>query len=215
MTPTPVTTAVLISGSGSNLQALIDFERAGTCPYRIDLVIANQACAGGIERARQAGVTVQLIEHRAFDSRAAFDAAIDAALRAHAIEMVCLAGFMRILTAGFIEGWQGRMINIHPSLLPSFRGLHTHKQALDAGVTIHGCTVHLVVPDLDAGPILAQAAIPVMPGDTPQSLAERLLPREHRLLPATAARLARQLRGLPDSLPANTDAELFSPATGR
>jgi phosphoribosylglycinamide formyltransferase 1 len=199
-----IRTAVLISGSGSNLQALMDAAKAPDCPYEIVLVISNRAEAGGLARAQAAGIKALTIAHKAFDTREAFDAAIDVALRAARIELVCLAGFMRILTADFIGRWTGRLINIHPSLLPSFRGLHTHQQALDAGVKLHGCTVHHVVPELDAGPIIAQAALPVLPDDTPETLAARLLPLEHKLYPEAAKAVANSILDQPTiSLPAN------------
>jgi phosphoribosylglycinamide formyltransferase-1 len=175
--------AVLISGRGSNMTSLIEAARAPDFPAEIALVLSNRADAAGLERAAADGIATATIPHRGFPDRAAFDARIDAALRDYAIDLVCLAGFMRILTPGFVEAWSGRMINIHPSLLPLFRGLHTHQQALDAGVRIHGCSVHFVVPELDAGPIIAQAAVPVRPRDTEEALAARVLREEHRLYP--------------------------------
>jgi phosphoribosylglycinamide formyltransferase 1 len=181
--------AVLISGGGSNLQALIEAARDPAYPAVISRVIANVAGVKGLERAAAAGIPTQVIDHKAYPSRDAFDAALDADLRAHGTEIVALAGFMRILTPGFVAGWRGRMLNIHPSLLPSFKGLHTHQRALDAGCLIHGCTVHLVEPELDDGPILAQAAVPVLPGDTAESLAARVLVQEHRIFPAALAAL--------------------------
>jgi phosphoribosylglycinamide formyltransferase 1 len=181
--------AVLISGGGSNLQALIDAARDPSYPAQIVRVISNVAGVKGLERAQQAGIATQVIDHKAYPSREAFDAALDADLRAHAVEIVALAGFMRILTPGFVAGWRGAMLNIHPSLLPSFKGLHTHQRVLDAGCLIHGCTVHLVEPALDDGSILAQAAVPVLAGDTADSLAARVLSQEHRIYPAALAAL--------------------------
>lgn len=184
--------AVLISGSGSNLQALLDAAAAPDYPAEIVLVISNRPSAGGLQRAKNAGVPTQVIDHKAYDSREAFDAALDTALRAARPDAVCLAGFLRVLTAGFVEGWAGRILNIHPSLLPLFKGLRVHRQALEAGVRVTGCTVHLVTPELDDGPIIGQAAVPVFPGDTEEDLADRVLTVEHELFPLA---LARHLRG--------------------
>jgi len=174
---------VLISGRGSNLQALLDACADPAFPAEIALVISNVATAQGLERAERAGIPTKVIDHKQFPTRAAFDAVMDEALRAAGIELVCLAGFMRLLSDGFVEGWQGRMINIHPSLLPSFKGMHTHAQALAAGVKRHGCTVHYVTPALDDGPTIAQAEVPVLEGDTEETLAARVLEAEHRLYP--------------------------------
>ena len=174
---------VLASGRGSNLAALIETDADPAYPAEIALMIANIRGAAALARAEAAGIPTQLIEHRAFDSRAGFDAALDRALRTAGIELVCLAGFMRLLTPGFVEAWRDRMINIHPSLLPAFPGLDTHARALAAGVKIAGCTVHFVRHETDTGPILAQAAVPVLPGDTPDTLAARVLEAEHRIYP--------------------------------
>lgn len=174
---------VLVSGRGSNLQALLDACADPAFPAEIVLVISNVPGAYALERAATAGVPTQVIPHKQFASREDFDAAMDAALRAAGVEIVCLAGFMRLLTKGFVEGWAGRMINIHPSLLPSFKGLHTHERAIEMGVKLHGCSVHLVTPDLDDGPILVQAAVPVLAGDTPDALAARVLEQEHKAYP--------------------------------
>lgn len=176
-------TAVLISGSGSNLQALIDAAAKPDYPARIHLVISNKPDAYGLERAKKAGIPTAILDHRGYSTREDYDAALHALLQKHETEIVCLAGFMRILTAGFTAEWQGRMLNIHPSLLPSYRGLHTHARALADGVRIHGCTVHFVVPELDAGPIIAQAAVPVLATDTEDSLAARVLEKEHIIYP--------------------------------
>ncbi len=174
---------VLISGSGTNLQALLDAAANPAYPVGIATVISNKADAYGLRRAEAAGVPVRVVDHKGYADRAAFDAALDAALRAAGCEIVCLAGFMRILTAGFVEAWRGRMINIHPSLLPAFRGLDAQGQALRAGVRIAGATVHFVVPEMDAGPIIAQGAVPVLPEDDAGALAARILTVEHRIYP--------------------------------
>jgi len=178
-----VRTGVLVSGGGTNLQALIDAASDPGFPAEIVLVISNRPDAGALDRADKAGIATRVIRHGDYDGRAPFDAALDEALRAANCDIVCTAGFMRILTAGFVEGWRGRMINIHPSLLPAFPGLNTHQRALDASARIAGCTAHLVIPDLDAGPILAQAAVPILAGDTADSLAARVLTQEHRIYP--------------------------------
>lgn len=181
---------VLISGGGSNLQALIDAAADPAYPAEIVLVISNRADAFGLERAARAGIPAKVIDHTRFTDRETFDRETDAALREAGCEIVCLAGFMRILTPAFVEGWQGRMLNIHPSLLPSFKGLHVQRQALEAGVKIAGCTVHLVTPDLDDGPILEQAAVPVLDDDDESSLSARILEQEHRIYPRALAALA-------------------------
>ena len=180
---TKLKAAVLISGRGSNLQALIEACSQGDFPAEIVLVIANVANADGLQHARSAGIPVAVIPHRDFDSREAFDHAVDARLREAQTDLVCLAGFMRILSEEFVRKWQGWLINIHPSLLPSFKGTEVHEQAIDAGVRISGCTVHYVVPELDSGPAIAQAAVPVHPDDNPERLAARILEVEHRLYP--------------------------------
>ncbi len=185
-----VRVAVLISGRGSNMVALLEAARDPAYPAEIVLVLSNNPEAEGLTRAAAAGIPTQAIYHRAYPDRASFDAAVDASLREARTELVCLAGFMRILTDGFVEGWAGRMLNIHPSLLPLFKGTHTHAQALAAGVRLHGCTVHFVVPELDAGPIVAQAAVPVHQGDDPDSLAARVIVQERRLYPAALAMVA-------------------------
>jgi phosphoribosylglycinamide formyltransferase-1 len=170
----------LISGRGSNLQALLD---AG---LPVSGVISNVAGARGLELAAARGVATRVVEHRAFASREAFDAALGAEIDRFAPRLVALAGFMRVLTAGFVERYASRMLNIHPSLLPAFPGLDTHARALAAGVKVHGCTVHFVSSELDHGPIVAQAAVPVRPGDTPGSLAARVLRQEHVIYPRAA-----------------------------
>jgi phosphoribosylglycinamide formyltransferase-1 len=174
---------VLISGRGSNLQALIDACAAPDYPAEIVLVLSNRADALGIERARRAGLKTTVIPHRDFAARESFEVALDGALREAGAEFVCNAGFLRILTPWFVERWRDRQINIHPSLLPAFPGLHTHERALAAGVRFSGCTVHFVRPAMDEGPIIAQAAVPVLPGDDAETLAARVLAAEHRLFP--------------------------------
>jgi phosphoribosylglycinamide formyltransferase-1 len=178
-----VKVGVLISGRGSNLKALIEACADPAFPAAIALVISNKADAGGLEYARAAGIPCKVISHRDYPTREAFDAGLDRALREAGVELVCNAGFMRILSDGFVAAWHDRQLNIHPSLLPSFKGLHVHERVLEAGVRITGATVHFVRPAMDEGPIVAQAAVPVLPGDTPDSLAARVLEAEHRLYP--------------------------------
>ncbi len=182
--------AVLISGRGSNMVSLIEAARAPDYPAEIVLVIANKPQAGGLERAKAAGIATSVIEHRAYPTRDAFDAAMQAELERAQIDIVCLAGFLRLLTPGFVNRWHGRMLNIHPALLPSFKGLDTHARALAAGVRIHGCTVHFVVPEMDAGPIIAQAAVPVADDDTEATLSARVLAQEHVIYPLALMRVA-------------------------
>jgi len=182
--------AVLISGRGSNMISLIEAARAPDYPAEIVLVIANKPQAGGLEHAKAAGIATCVIEHRAYPTRDAFDAAMQVELERAQIDIVCLAGFLRLLTPGFVNRWQGRMLNIHPALLPSFKGLDTHARALAAGVKIHGCTVHFVVPEMDAGPIIAQAAVPVADDDTEEALGARVLAQEHIIYPLALMRVA-------------------------
>jgi phosphoribosylglycinamide formyltransferase-1 len=174
---------VLISGRGSNLQALLDACAEPTFPAEIVLVVSNKAEAPGLERAVRAGVPTRIVARRDYPDRAACDAAMTAALEAAGVELVCLAGFMRLLSEAFVDHWRDRMINIHPALLPLFPGLDTHASALQAGVKLHGCTVHFVRFEMDSGPIIGQAAVPVLPGDDADSLAARVLEAEHRLYP--------------------------------
>ncbi|HVJ55779.1 MAG TPA: phosphoribosylglycinamide formyltransferase [Aliidongia sp.] len=174
---------VLVSGFGSNLQALIDQCAQPDFPAEIVTVISNKPGAGALDRAARAGIASRVIRHQDFPDRASFDQALDAALRADRVELVCLAGFMRVLTAEFVTAWQDRILNIHPSLLPAFRGLDTHRRALEAGVRFHGCTVHIVRPDLDDGPILVQGIVPVRPDDDESTLAARILELEHQAYP--------------------------------
>jgi phosphoribosylglycinamide formyltransferase 1 len=176
--------AVLISGRGSNMTALIEAAEADDYPAAIVLVVSNRADAAGLQRARAEDIATVVVDHRPFgDDREAFERALDAELQRHRIDIVCLAGFMRLFTKNFVERWRGRMLNIHPALLPQFKGLDTHRRALAAGVKEHGATVHFVVPEMDAGPIVAQQAVAVREGDTEESLAARVLAVEHRLYP--------------------------------
>jgi phosphoribosylglycinamide formyltransferase-1 len=177
-------TAILISGRGSNMQALVSAARAADYPAEIVLVASNRPEAAGLRWADAQGLATLAIDHKAFASRAAFEATLQNALEGAGVELVALAGFMRLMMPEFVERWRNRMINIHPSLLPSFKGLHTHEQALAAGVRITGCTVHFVRPEMDTGPIIAQAAVPVLSGDTPEILAARVLDAEHILYPS-------------------------------
>lgn len=170
---------ILISGRGSNMQALL----AANLDCRIAAVVSNRADAGGLEIARQHGIPTAVIAHKDHPDRESFDAALADAIDGYAPDFVILAGFMRILTANFVSHYQGRLINIHPSLLPSYTGLHTHARALQDGVKIHGCTVHFVTADLDHGPVIIQAAVPVLPDDTEHSLSARVLHEEHRIFP--------------------------------
>jgi phosphoribosylglycinamide formyltransferase-1 len=184
-----VRTAVLISGRGSNLAALLAAAADPAYPAEITLVLSNRPDAPGLTLARDAGVRTVALAHADYESRKAFDRAMHGALEAHGTEFIAMAGFMRLLSPWFCAAWQGRLINIHPALLPSFRGLDTHARALAAGVKIHGCTVHHVVPEVDAGPIIGQAAVPVLPDDTEATLAARVLAAEHRLYPLALARV--------------------------
>lgn len=199
--------AALISGRGSNLRALLAAAAAADYPAVIALVVSNVPEAPGLAIAAAAGVPTLVVDHRRFArDRAAHEAAVQAALDGAGAELVCLAGYMRLLTPYLVRLWQGRMLNIHPSLLPAFPGLHTHERALAAGVKLHGCTVHLVTEATDEGPILAQAAVPVLPDDDAERLAARVLAAEHRLYPAA---LAAFIRGV--MRPAAAEAALFNP----
>lgn len=175
--------AVLISGRGSNMAALLEACADPAFPAEIVAVISNRPGAAGLARAEAAGIPTLVIDHRAHPGRQDFEAALTAALEKAGAELVCLAGFMRLLTPGFVDRWAGRLVNIHPSLLPAFKGLHVHEQALAAGVRVTGCTVHYVTAEMDDGPIIVQAAVPVMPGDTPDALAARVLAAEHKAYP--------------------------------
>lgn len=175
--------AILISGRGSNMASLIAATRDPAYPVEIVLVVSNRPDAAGLARAAEAGIATAIVDHKAHPDRASFEAALAAVLARETIDLICLAGFMRIFTDGFVQSWAGRMLNIHPSILPLFKGRHPHRQALEAGCRIHGCTVHFVVPELDSGPIVAQAAVPVLADDTEESLSLRVLAEEHRLYP--------------------------------
>ena len=210
--------AVLISGRGSNMEALMRTQQRPGCPYEIVAVISNVPEAKGLQTAQEAGIATAVVDHTRFDSREAFEEVLHETLLVFAADLVACAGFMRIMTEGFVNRWLGRMLNIHPSLLPLFRGLHTHRRALEAGVRLHGATVHFVTPELDGGPIIIQAAVPVLPDDTEEALAARVLRTEHRIYPAAlwqvAAGRARLENGkaVVDDWPADEEAALFSPA---
>jgi phosphoribosylglycinamide formyltransferase-1 len=205
---TPV--GILISGRGSNMEALIAAARDPAFPARIALVLSNRPDAAGLATARLAGIPAEAIDHRTFGGdRAAHEAALHERLIAAGVGIVCLAGYMRLLTPYLVDAWSERMLNIHPSLLPAFTGLHTHARALAAGVKLHGCTVHLVTHDMDEGPILAQAAVPVLDGDTEDRLAGRVLRQEHALYPAALAAL------LSRGAPAPAESSLANPLPWR
>ncbi len=174
---------ILISGRGSNMQAIVEAASAEKWPVRIAAIISNRPDSTGLEWARSRGIATQVVNHRDFPSREAFDAALAAAIDSHKPDAVALAGFMRVLTEDFVTRYEGRLVNIHPSLLPAFPGLHTHRQALEYGVKLHGCTVHFVTARVDHGPIIAQAAVPVLESDDEPSLAARVLEQEHRIFP--------------------------------
>jgi phosphoribosylglycinamide formyltransferase-1 len=183
--------AVLISGRGSNMAALIEAAKDKTYPAEIALVISNRPDAGGLLVAQASGIATEVVDHTVYSKdRAAFERALQAVLEKNRIDIVCLAGFMRLLTAGFIKQWQHRILNIHPALLPAFKGLDTHRRALEAGVKVHGATVHFVVPEMDSGPIIAQAAVNVRPGEIEEKLAARVLEVEHQIYPLALKLLA-------------------------
>lgn len=181
---------ILISGRGSNMQALLEADYPDAAEVEFVCVISNKASARGLSIAAARGVRTEVLEHPAFPDRASFDAALAARIDAHRPDLVVLAGFMRVLSESFVRHYENRLINVHPALLPAFPGLDTHARALAAGVKVHGCTVHFVTPEVDAGPIIAQAAVPVLPDDTPQTLAERVLRQEHRIYPLVLGWLA-------------------------
>jgi phosphoribosylglycinamide formyltransferase 1 len=204
-------TAILISGRGSNMQALAAAARAADFPAEIVLVVSNRPDAAGLEWATANGLATLAIDHMAHATRAAFESTLQDALDAANVELVALAGFMRLMTPAFVRHWRDRMINIHPSLLPSFKGLHTHEQALAAGVRIAGCTVHFVRAEMDTGPIIAQAAVPVLSGDTPATLAARVLEAEHTLYPAALRLVASgQVRCQDDKIVMSEDVKTIS-----
>lgn len=201
---------VLISGGGSNLQALIDAAKKGAA-YRIVGVISNKADAHGLVRAEQAGIATAILDHRDFADRDSFDTALAALIDTFQPGLIVLAGFMRILTPDFVRHYAGRMLNIHPSLLPKYQGLNTHARALEAGDTEHGCSVHFVTEELDGGPVIAQARVAVLPGDAPQDLADRLLLQEHRLYPAVVQWFATRRLRWQDAGPLFDDQPLTTP----
>ncbi len=182
--------AVLISGRGSNMRALIEAARAADYPAGIVRVISNRPDAGGLAHAAEAGIATDVVDHKAFLGRDKFEAELDRRLKDAEVELICLAGFMRLLTSRFVDAWKDRLINIHPSLLPAFPGLDTHARALAAGVRFTGCTVHFVRTEMDAGPIIVQAAVPVLPGDDEEGLAARVLEAEHHAYPLALALVA-------------------------
>jgi phosphoribosylglycinamide formyltransferase 1 len=183
--------AILISGRGSNMAALIEAAKAKDYPAEIVIVLSNQPDAEGLSRARDAGIATAVVDHRTFGAdRAAFERAVDDTLRTYRVELICLAGFMRLLTSWFINHWSGRVLNIHPALLPEFKGLDTHRRALAAGAKRHGATVHFVVEETDSGPIISQQSVPVLEGDTEATLAARVLEVEHRIYPEALRQVA-------------------------
>ncbi len=189
-----VRTVILISGRGSNMRALIRAAQASNFSAEIVLVLSDQPGAAGLAAARNDGVAAETVNFASYPGKAAFEAALSARLDEARAEIVCLAGFMRVLSAGFVERWRGRLLNIHPSLLPDLRGLHTHQRAIATGLAEHGCTVHFVTAELDAGPIIAQARVPVLAGDDAETLAERVLNEEHRIYPQALDAVAHSLR---------------------
>lgn len=215
-------TVVLISGSGSNLQSFIDAQAAGRLPIDLRAVVSSRADAFGLTRARRAGIPAEVLAPRDYPTREAYDTALEELLAGYRPELVVLAGFMRILTGEFVTRHEGRLVNVHPSLLPAFRGLHTHRRALEAGVAEHGCSVHYVTPELDAGPVILQARVPVLPGDTPERLQERVQAQEHRVYPLAVRWIAEGrvalrdgrvwLDGAPLDTPPVLDAPLPDPA---
>ncbi|MCH8202400.1 MAG: phosphoribosylglycinamide formyltransferase [Proteobacteria bacterium] len=198
---------VLISGRGSNLEALIKATQAADYPAEIVLVISNRPGAKGLEHAHAGGIASQVIDHTAYADRATFEQALDKALRAKGVELVCLAGFMRILNADFVNAWRNRLINVHPSLLPAYKGLHTHQRVIEDGARLTGCTVHFVRPETDDGPIIIQAAVPVLTDDTEETLAARVLAYEHKVYPEAVRLIAEgatRVRGHRVQIPAAT-----------
>jgi phosphoribosylglycinamide formyltransferase-1 len=220
LSPPRKRTAILISGRGSNMRALIEAARDPAYPAEIALVLSNRPDASGLAFARAQGIAVAVVDHKIFAGREEFERSMQALLEVHRIELICLAGFMRVMTPWFVGQWQGRMLNIHPALLPAFRGLDTHARALSEGVKVHGCTAHFVVPALDEGPILAQAAVPVLDQDTPESLGRRVLAQEHVIYPQALARVAGGLISVQgnrvfDAAPVLEPAALVMPPLGK
>jgi phosphoribosylglycinamide formyltransferase-1 len=204
--------AVLISGRGSNMTALIEAARAPDYPAEIAFVLSNAPNAKGLEVAQAAGVEAMALDHKKFPDRESFERAMQGELESRDIDILCLAGFMRLLTPWFVRGWEGRMLNVHPALLPAFKGLQTHERALEAGVKIHGCTVHLVTAGMDEGPILAQAAVPVRDGDTPAALGARVLALEHVIYPRVLRALALGDLRTPGAHAAEAEGLIVAPA---
>lgn len=204
--------AVMISGNGSNLQALIDATHKESFPAEIVLVISNKADAHGLNRAEDAGIPTEVVKHGDYESREKYDDALHALLKKYNADYVCLAGFMRLLSTTFVEKWEGKMINIHPSLLPAFKGLDVHRQAIDAGVRFTGCTVHFVVPEMDSGPIIVQAAVPVKKDDDEESLKERVHQAEHKIYPLALKWLAAGKLKI-DGQRVEVDENILSPET--
>jgi phosphoribosylglycinamide formyltransferase 1 len=205
-------TAIFISGRGSNMRSLVEAAKAPDYPAEIALVLSNRPEAEGLVFAKSQGIATAAVDHKIYAGRDEFEKSVQVLLDLHRIELICLAGFMRLLTAHFVRAWEHRLINIHPALLPAYRGLHTHERALADGVKIHGCTVHFVVPEMDQGPIIAQAAIAVLDDDTPDTLAARVLAQEHLIYPAALARVASgkvQISG--NRTRGETSAQDFSP----
>ncbi|MGW8205833.1 MAG: phosphoribosylglycinamide formyltransferase [Hyphomicrobiaceae bacterium] len=213
---TKMRVGILISGRGSNMMSLIEAARATDYPAEIVIVISNRPNAGGLAKAREAGIPTVVIDHKEYATRMAFEAKLHQALLDAQVDLICSAGFMRMLTGGFVDRWKNRQLNIHPSLLPSFPGLDTHDRALREGVRIHGCTVHFVRLEMDTGPIVAQAGVAVMPGDTPDTLAARVLETEHKLYPHALRLVASGAVRVQDediafAPPTDTPPPLFSP----
>ncbi|GHE52582.1 phosphoribosylglycinamide formyltransferase [Camelimonas fluminis] len=205
---------VLMSGRGSNMEALLAAASDPAFPAEIALVMSNNADAGGLATAARQGVTTAVVDHRPYGKdRESFERALDARMRDAGVDLVCLAGFMRVLTPVFVGAWDGRLLNIHPSLLPAYTGLHTHERALNDGVRVHGCTVHFVTPVLDVGPIIAQAVVPVVSGDDPDALAARVLRQEHQLYPRALELIASGAAWLENGRVAYRDAAAAARAT--
>lgn len=210
---------VLISGGGTNLQALLDAAADPDCAYEIGIVLSNNPDAGGLQRARDAGVPAHAVNHRDYETREEFEVAMTDVLEDAGVGLICLAGFMRLLTREFVDRWHNRLINIHPSLLPAFKGLHVHERVLETGARITGCTVHYVRHAMDAGPIIIQGAVPVLPGDTPDELAARVLTVEHQIYPMAVKLIATgSARVTGDTVILDTDNagtdQLISPSAG-
>jgi len=208
---------ILISGRGSNMMSLVEAARAPDFPAEVVVVISNRPDAAGIAWAKTQGIPALALDHKHYESRAHFESQLHSVLLASKVDLVCLAGFMRLMTPEFVETWRDRMLNIHPSLLPSFKGLHTHERAIAAGVKLAGCTVHFVRPEMDEGPIIAQAAVPVLGCDTPETLAQRVLAAEHKLYPhalrlVASGRIRVESDKITGDVPASPGACLFSPA---